>query len=1208
MATFARCPRCGARLGAADDVCPSCLLRSALDFASDEAPRGPTVSSDQPERIGPYRLLETLGQGGMGIVYLAEQEEPIRRRVALKVIKVGHDTRQVVARFEAERQTLALMHHPNIAAVFDAGTTKQGRPYFAMEYVPGLPITEYCDQHRLSMRERIGLFVDVCAAVHHAHQKGIIHRDIKPTNILVTEQDDRPVPKVIDFGVAKATGQHLTERSFFTEHGVLIGTPEYMSPEQADGSGAGVDTRADIYALGVVLYELLVGALPFEPQVLRAAGYEEIIRIIRDEEPARPSTKLSSMGATATDVARRRRTDQRALTRELTGDLDWVTLKALEKDRSRRYPSVSELAADLVRHLRTEPVVARPPSAAYRLGRFVRRHRAESAVAAATLASVIAGGTLATVSYLHEREARRETDRRNYVATIRLADLHLRASEHLEATRYLRETNPELRGLEWDYLWRSADASRMSLPASGGVNVFPYLGSSFWFSEHGRQLVSNTQQAITVWDYPEGRRTAVRGGMGRIVAMGPGGGLVLCRRGPVPTMVDPRPRPRLLLLDTVTGQVVTEISEADEQVTAAAFNSAGTHVATGFGDGRISVWTTTGVLVGSSLSRPGAEIDVMAFSPDGRLLAAASRDGPVRIWDLPGIRLVRTFEGAVESVQALRFSPEGRTLVTGDSGGELRVWDLATGETLRKWNAHERFVIGIAFSPDGTLIASTGYNDVVKLWRVDSGTLVEPFGTAAAWFSPDAVVFSPDGREILAAYHYIEFADVVAWPIEGVRPWQPTGSMAPIALSPTSDVIAVADRASEVRLLDLASQTEIGRLDTAGTGATVLSFDGEGARLASGSGDGTVIVWDIVTERPVARLEGHTSRITTVVFAPTNDSLVSGSADGSLRVWSLPDGSELVRATFDDPINTLAIRGGNLVVGTGRESGSTSRMTAHLVDRQTGRVVHSARPFEGMAVSAAAVGPDGRLLFGSSGMSSLAVWDKSLETEQAQFDLGSRVVHCLRFSRDGRRILVGVADGTLILDSQTLDQLLRLDAPGWVEGAAQSASGRFLAAATSREVLVWDTRSFHDPTLPLQTVGAPGQLGPESVRTVRAAGLQERTYQGILQEAERVVSEEPWNPTALNMQALALVRLGRADEALVAIEQAMQHRAFLDPEDLVVVALAYARLGDRTRARQALDDIDRLTQRDDYADPSEDLSKLMAEVGARLDELSDRSR
>jgi non-specific serine/threonine protein kinase/serine/threonine-protein kinase len=365
------------------------------------------LPSDAPERIGPYRLLQKLGEGGMGEVWEAEQQEPVRRRVALKLIKIGMDSKQVVARFEAERQALALMNHPSVAKVFDAGTTAQGRPYFAMECVKGEPITRYCDRQRLSTRQRLELFLRVCDGVQHAHQKGIIHRDIKPSNVLVAAQEAEPVPKIIDFGVAKATEQRLTEKTLFTQMGVLIGTPEYMSPEQAEMTGLDVDTRTDVYSLGVLLYELLVGALPFDPKELRRAGFDGIRKMIREEEPSRPSARVSEPGEATTESAERRRTDLPTLKRQLRGDLDWITMKALEKDRMRRYGSPFELAADIRRHLDHEPVSASPPSVAYRVGKFVRRHRIGVAAGGLVALALVLGATLATVGMIRATRAER---------------------------------------------------------------------------------------------------------------------------------------------------------------------------------------------------------------------------------------------------------------------------------------------------------------------------------------------------------------------------------------------------------------------------------------------------------------------------------------------------------------------------------------------------------------------------------------------------------------------------------------------------------------------------------------------------------------------------------------------------------------------------------------------------------------------------------
>ena len=380
---------------AARTIAAAATLEHTPVLEATERPALRPITEGPGTRIGPYKLREKIGEGGMGVVYLAEQEKPVRRTVALKIIKPGMDTEQVVARFEAERQALAIMDHPSIARVFDAGATDTGRPYFVMELVKGAPITDYCDTVHLTPKERLELFIPVCQAIQHAHQKGIIHRDIKPSNVLVTMQDGKAVPKIIDFGIAKATQQKLTERSLFTQHGMIMGTLEYMSPEQAEFSAMDVDTRTDVYALGVLLYELLTGSTPLERARLRQAGYVEILRRIREEEPPRPSTRLSESKESLPSVAAQRRTEPARLTKQVRGELDWIVMKAIEKDRTRRYETANGFARDIERYLAGDPVEAGPPSASYRLRKYARKHRG-ALVTAAAFATLLA--TAAAVS------------------------------------------------------------------------------------------------------------------------------------------------------------------------------------------------------------------------------------------------------------------------------------------------------------------------------------------------------------------------------------------------------------------------------------------------------------------------------------------------------------------------------------------------------------------------------------------------------------------------------------------------------------------------------------------------------------------------------------------------------------------------------------------------------------------------------------------
>ncbi len=366
------------------------------------------VPGEEPigTRIGRYKLLQKIGEGGWGVVYMAEQEEPVRRRVALKIIKLGMETKSVIARFEAERQALAMMDHPNIARVYDAGATDRGPPYFVMELVRGVKITAYCDQHRLATRERLDLFIQVCHAIQHAHQTGIIHGDIKPSNIMVSLHDGIPVPKVIDFGISKATEARLTDRLLFTSYAQLIGTPAYMSPEQADMNGLDTDTRSDIYSLGVLLYELLTGTTPFDTKQLLESGLDEMRRTLREKEPARPSTRLTTLsGAELAKTAGERQAEPHRLAALLHGDLDWIVMKALEKDRGRRYETANGLALDIQRHLNNEPVMARPPSRLYRFQKLVRRNRGVFAAGGAVAAALVIGLGTSTWLFVKEREA-----------------------------------------------------------------------------------------------------------------------------------------------------------------------------------------------------------------------------------------------------------------------------------------------------------------------------------------------------------------------------------------------------------------------------------------------------------------------------------------------------------------------------------------------------------------------------------------------------------------------------------------------------------------------------------------------------------------------------------------------------------------------------------------------------------------------------------
>jgi eukaryotic-like serine/threonine-protein kinase len=1040
----------------ADAALDERFLRSSpqiVEWGDDPAASAAAGGLEAGQLFGQrYRLVRRLGEGGMGQVWLAEQTSPVQRQVALKLIRAGMYDESVVQRFHAERQSLSIMDHPAIAKVFDAGATPQGQPYLVMEYVPGVAITEYCDQQKLSIADRLELFIQACEGVQHAHQKAIIHRDLKPANILVVPVDRKPVPRIIDFGLAKAVTAAVVDQNLLTRFGQFIGTPGYMSPEQVDPSVRDIDTRSDVYSLGVILYVLLTGKQPFEKRRRRLA-LDEWMRQLREEEPPTPSVKVTTDRGDSSATASARGIEPKRLVGALRGDLDAIAMKALARDRERRYGTPSELAADLRRYLNHEAILARPASSAYKLGKFIRRHRLAAAAAGTvtTLAIVAAGAGLIAVR--KQRDAQYQAEQALQAQSRLLTQAavqRLRDSDVAGAQGIILEvlTNPGLAqaptqaaiGAFQDI--RAADVERGVLSGHGSS-----LTSAAYSPDGSRIATASGDKTARIWDARSGAQLVVLTGHEDIVnsaGYSPDGMRVLTASN------DKTAR----IWDAHTGAQLAVLRGHDDSVESARYSPDGAQIVTASDDRTVCIWDAlTGARV-AVLSGHGGIVYSAAYSPDGTRIVSASDDRSVRIWDARTHAQLASLKGHGDIVYSAAYSPDGTRIVSASFDKTARIWDARSGAQQSVLSGHGGIVYSAAYSPDGSRIVSASGDKTARIWDARTGALLSVLPQHNG--QVNGAAYSPDGSRIVTASF-----DRTA------RIWDARSGAQQRVLSGHGGYVNSAAYSPDGTHVLTASNDKTARIWDARSGAqqsVLLGHDGivycaayspDGSRVVTASGDKTARIWDARTGAPLATL-GHDNFVSTAAYSPDGAHIVTASFDKTARIWDAQSGAQrAVLAGHSGYVYSAAYSPDGTRIVTAADDN-----TARVWDARSGAQLATLTGHAG-TVYAAIYSPDGQRIVTASLDKTARIWDARTGAQLAVLSGHSGSVESVAYSPDGKVIVTASGDRTArIWDATTGTQLGVLlghgDHVSWVAFSPDGA--HVVTASGDGTARIWDAR------------------------------------------------------------------------------------------------------------------------------------------------------